>query len=80
MQNVTCYSFTTKTTSTGDFCSRFCKYCKYVQLPNVCVRNVHIVIAEAEDDKRLSEWKDDMENRGMRVNMIKTKVMINEEC
>jgi len=38
------------------------------------------VIAEAEDDKRLSEWKDDMENRGMRVNMIKTKVMINEEC
>jgi len=29
------------------------------------------VIAETEDDliKRLNEWKDNMENRGMRVNM-----------
>jgi len=34
-----------------------------------------IVIAETEDDliKRLNEWKDNMENRGMRVNMNKTK-------
>jgi len=36
------------------------------------------VIAETEDDliKRLNEWKDNVENRGMRVNMNKTKVMI----
>jgi len=37
-----------------------------------------VVIAETEDDliKRLNEWKDNMDNRGMRVNMNKTKVMI----
>jgi len=29
--------------------------------------------------KRLNEWKDNMENRGMRVNMNKTKVMISAE-
>jgi len=36
------------------------------------------VIAETEDDliKRLNEWKDNVENRGMRVNMNKTKIMI----
>jgi len=36
------------------------------------------VIAETEDDliNRLNEWKDNVENRGMRVNMNKTKVMI----
>jgi len=36
---------------------------------------------EPEDDliKRLNEWKDFVENRGMRVNMNKTKVMINGE-
>jgi len=36
------------------------------------------VITETEDDliKRLSEWKDNVENRSMRVNMNKTKVMI----
>jgi len=36
------------------------------------------VIAETEDDliKGLNEWKDNVENRGMRVNMNKTKVMI----
>jgi len=34
-----------------------------------------IVLAETEDDliKRLHEWKDYMDNRGMRVNMNKTK-------
>jgi len=39
------------------------------------------VIAETEDDltKRLNEWKDFVENRGMRVNMNKTKVMISGE-
>jgi len=38
-----------------------------------------VVIAETEDDpiKRLNEWKDNVENRGMRVNMNKNKVMIN---
>jgi len=40
-----------------------------------------VVIAETEDDliKRLNEWKDNMETRDMRVNMNKTKVMINWE-
>ena len=38
-----------------------------------------VVIAETGDDltKRLNEWKDNVENGGMRVNMNKTKVMIN---
>ena len=37
-----------------------------------------VVIAEIQYDliKRLNEWKDNVENRGMRVNMNKTKVMI----
>jgi len=40
-----------------------------------------VVIAETEEDliKRLNEWKDSVENRGMRVNMNKTKVMITGE-
>ena len=39
------------------------------------------MIAETEDDltKRFNEWKDNVENRGMRVNMNKTKVMISGE-
>ena len=39
------------------------------------------MIAETEDVlmKRLNEWKDNVENRGMRVNMNKTKVMISGE-
>jgi len=41
-----------------------------------------VVIAETENDliKRLNEWKYNMENRGMKVNMNKTKVMISGEC
>jgi len=37
-----------------------------------------VVIAETEYDlfKTLNEWKDNVENRGMRVNMNKSKVMI----
>jgi len=37
-----------------------------------------VVIAETEEDliKRLNEWKHFVENRGMRVNMNKIKVMI----
>jgi len=37
-----------------------------------------VVVAETEGDliKRLNEWKDNVENRGMRVNINKTKVMI----
>jgi len=33
------------------------------------------VIAEIEDDliKRFNEWQDNVENRGLRVNMNKTK-------
>ena len=43
--------------------------------------NELVVIAETEDDliKRLNEWKDFVENRGMRVNMNKTNVMISGE-
>jgi len=38
------------------------------------------VIAETEEDliKRLNESKNNVENRGMRVNVNKTKVMISE--
>jgi len=38
-------------------------------------------IAETEEDliKRLNEWKNNVENRGMRVNTNKTKVMISGE-
>ena len=37
-----------------------------------------VVIAEIEEDliKRLNEWKNNVENRGMRVNMNRTNVMI----
>jgi len=37
-----------------------------------------VVIAETEEGliKRLNEWKNNVENRSMRVNMNKTKVMI----
>jgi len=40
-----------------------------------------VVIAETEDDliKRLNEWKDNMENRGVRVNMNNTKLVISGE-
>ena len=40
-----------------------------------------VVIAVTEDDliKRLNEWKDFVENRGMRINMNKTMVMISGE-
>ena len=39
------------------------------------------VIDETEDEliKRLNEWKDNVESKGMRVNMNKTKVMISGE-
>jgi len=39
------------------------------------------VIAETEEKliKRLNEWKDNVESKGMRVSMNKTKVMINGE-
>jgi len=40
-----------------------------------------VVIDGTEKDliKRLNEWKNNVENRGMRVNMNKTKVMISGE-
>jgi len=40
-----------------------------------------VVIAETKEDliKRLNEWKNNVENRGMKVNMNKTKVMISGE-
>ena len=40
-----------------------------------------VLMAETEDPvvKMLNEWKDNMENRGMRVNMNKTNVMISGE-
>ena len=41
-----------------------------------------VVIAETEEVliKKQNEWKNNVENRGMRVNMNKTKVMISGEC
>jgi len=38
-----------------------------------------LVTHEDEMIKRLNEWKDNVESRGMRVNMNKTKVMISGE-
>ena len=40
------------------------------------------VIAETEEEliKRLNEWKDNVESKGMRVNMNETTVMISGEC
>jgi len=40
-----------------------------------------VVIVETEEDliKRLNEWKNNVENRGMRVNINRTKVMISGE-
>jgi len=40
-----------------------------------------VVMAENEEDliKRLNEWKNNVENRGMTVHMNKTKVMISGE-
>jgi len=40
------------------------------------------VIAETEEDliKRLNEWKDNVKNKGMEVNMNNTKVMLSGEC
>jgi len=40
-----------------------------------------IVIAESEDDliKRLNEWRDNVENRGMRIIMNKIKILISGE-
>jgi len=39
------------------------------------------VIAETEEEliRRLNEWKDNVESKGMRVNMNKIKVMISGE-
>ena len=39
------------------------------------------VIAETEEEliKRLNEWKENVESKGMRVNMNKTKVKISGE-
>jgi len=43
--------------------------------------DVLVVIAETEEDliRRLNEWKNNVENRGMRVNINKTKVIISGE-
>ena len=40
-----------------------------------------VVTAETEEDliNKLNEWKNNVKNRGMRVNMNKTKVMITGE-
>jgi len=48
-----------------------------VQLPReLLYADDLVVIAETEDDliRRLNEWKDNVENRGIRVNVNKTKV------
>jgi len=43
--------------------------------------DVLVVIAETEEDliRRLNEWKNNVENRGMGVNLNKTKVIISGE-
>ena len=40
------------------------------------------VLADTEEEliKRLNEWKDNMESKGMRVNMNKTKWRTSEGC
>jgi len=40
------------------------------------------VIAETEEEliKRLNAWKENVESKGIRANMKKTKVMISGEC
>ena len=40
------------------------------------------MIAETEEEliKRLNEWKENVESKGMRVNINKTTVMISGEC
>ena len=40
-----------------------------------------LVLSETEEEliKRLNEWKENVESKGMRVNMNKTKVMISGE-
>jgi len=45
-----------------------------VALPWLLFADDLVVIDETEDDliKRLNEWKDNVENRGMRVNMNNT--------
>jgi len=54
-----------------------------IALPRELYTHHMVVIAKTEDDlltgKRLNEWNDSMENRGMRVNMNKTEVRINGE-
>ena len=53
-----------------------------VALPSELLYADNLVLtAQTEDDliKRLNEWKDSMEKKGMRVNMNKTKVMISGE-
>jgi len=39
----------------------------------------HDILLEHELIKRLNEWKSNVKNSGMRVNMNKTKVMISGE-
>jgi len=47
----------------------------------VVVCRQSVVVAEAEDDliKRLNEWKDNVKNRGIRVNINKTEGMISAQ-
>jgi len=51
-------------------------------LPRELLYDDSVVIAETEDNliKRLNEWKANVENRGMRANMNKTKVIISGDC
>jgi len=46
-----------------------------------CITDDLVVIAETKDHliKRLIEWKDNVENTGLRVNMNKTKVLLSGE-
>jgi len=50
-------------------------------MPKTNTRYLFIILLCTEDDltKRPNEWKNKMENTGIRLNMNKTKVIINGE-
>ena len=53
-----------------------------VALPRELYADDLVVIAETKDELivMLNDWKDNLDNRGMRVNMNKTEVMISGEA
>ena len=51
--------------------------CSYNIAESFCCSDVTLVLNPQEElIKRLNEWKENVESKGMRVNMNKTKVMV----